>query len=120
MDAKLAKEREALGFFKTPLTVCRLFATATMEFLATNVLRFATSKSALFIVYPLLGLLAISVKVFPSWYASPDVCDGSGGGWLYGTCARAGPADASSDFSIPALVIVHGELTIHRKARPYV
>jgi hypothetical protein len=89
LDAKLSKEREELGLFKTPFTVCRLFATATVDFLASNVLSFSTSTAALFVVYPLLGLLGMSVTLFPSWYARPENCDGSGGGWLYGTCCNA-------------------------------
>ena len=85
LDAKLSKERGELGLFKTPLTVCRLFASATVDFLASNVLSFSTSSAALFVLYPLLGLLGMSVTFFPSWYAKPDPpCYGSGGGWLYG------------------------------------
>ena len=85
LEEELAKAREELGLFKTPLRICRLFAGAASNFLAVNVLKFATSPLAITLLYPLLSIFIISLQVFPAWYAAPEDCkSGQGGGFLYG------------------------------------
>ena len=81
-EAELDAARAELGLFKTPLKVCTLFATATAEFLASNVLAFATSQLAYALVYPLIAAWLLTRKLFPEWYQSPD-CLGRSAGFLY-------------------------------------
>lgn len=81
-QAELATAREALGLFKTPLTVLSIFAAATASFVAANVKSVATSKAALLLVYPLVAAFAGTSLYAPELYTPPD-CAGGAGGLLY-------------------------------------
>ena len=81
-EAELTEAREAMGLLKTPFTVCKLFASAAMDFAVENVLAVGTHRLTLVIVYPALALWVISRQVAPGLYDAPD-CLGNAGGLLY-------------------------------------
>lgn len=71
-EAELLAARGELGFFKTPLTIFRLFGAATVEFLASNALALVTSPMAYFVLYPLLVAYGATKLLMPELYTPPD------------------------------------------------
>ena len=53
--AELAAQREQLSLFNAPLTIGGLFVSATVDFVATSVVQYATSTVAYALLYPLLA-----------------------------------------------------------------
>jgi len=81
-EAELKSARDELGFFKTPLTILRLFGMAALEFLVDNMTTLATSKATLFFVYPLVAAWLYTRSFHPNLYDAPD-CAGKVPGLLF-------------------------------------
>ena len=80
--AALDSAREKLTLFRAPLTILRLFASASADFFVSSLLSLITSKVSLALIFPLCAVWAATQYYLPELYTSPD-CLGEPGGLLY-------------------------------------